>query len=159
MKLTVLTTLAVCAMAANLKTPIPAKFTVSCSTEENAILKQLQSTSTYVQCVKDGPTSVDDICAVHSCVDAAQNLVGKVPNCISNTSALILDVELYVLNCGVDRNLIVPTNHTDSNATTVPIVTVPANTITPEPKKAAPSAAIANSASLLAMGAVIYAMA
>ncbi|EQC33053.1 hypothetical protein SDRG_09573 [Saprolegnia diclina VS20] len=185
MKLTVLATLAACAMAANSTTTAPPKVSAACTQTQIAAINALQASETYMACTNDAQKTIfngtpDDICAVPSCVVAVQNLVGKFPNCVFDSKTPITDIQPYIKKCGVDPNLIVTTapakstrptatlaNSTDGNATTVPIVTIADITTAPRTKVAAatptpaPSAAVANSASLLAIGsaALAYALA
>ncbi|KDO27421.1 hypothetical protein SPRG_07009 [Saprolegnia parasitica CBS 223.65] len=187
MKFTVLATLAACAMAAETTTTTtaPPKVSIDCTQAQIATINALQATETYMACTNDAQKTIfngtpDDICAVPSCVVAVQNLVGKFPSCVFDKKTPINDIKPFIKTCGVDPNLIVTTapakstrptatlaNATDANATTVPIVTVAEITTAPRTKVAAatptpaPSAAVANSASLLAIGsaALAYALA
>ncbi|OQS05920.1 hypothetical protein THRCLA_02002 [Thraustotheca clavata] len=187
MKIAVLATAAATAYAANATpTPLPtAKITTICNQKEIATINSAESTVAYNECRNDAQKAIfdglpTDICAVPSCVVAVQKLVGVYPKCVFDTRTPWNDVRPYFTACGIDPTVTITPAPTTANVTTRPIATLSGSnstdgvvtvapteaiaTIAADRTKVAPttapaSGAVSATASLMAIGAVVYAMA
>ncbi|OQR83749.1 hypothetical protein ACHHYP_14321 [Achlya hypogyna] len=185
MKFAVLATLATAAVAfeaAANATTAPPKVTTICTSSQVSTINELESSETYNTCRSDAQKQIfdgspTDICATPSCKVAVQGLVLQYPKCVFDNRTPYNDIQPYITACGADPTLKVtpaPTkttrpvatlpsgsNSTDGTITVAP-TTGPTITAAPRtkvaPTTAAPSGAVANTASLIALGSAALAL-